>query len=284
VVQRLDELGREEFRRRKKLADATFLRGGVTFSVYSGDAATERIFPFDLIPRVVAASEWEPVRRGLEQRIQALNLFLADVYGDQRILDEGSVPRALVEGSKGYCKPMRGVRPPGGVYIHIAGIDLIRDASGRVPRARGQRAHAVGRVVRAREPRHDEEGVPDVCCASARSRRSRCIRRCCARRWRRWRRAAATSTARAAHAGPYNSAYFEHGFLARRIGCELVQGNDLFVDGDRVSRRRRTACARSTSCTGASTTHSSIPRCSARTAWSACPGSCAPTRRATSRS
>src|SRR5258705_162596 len=108
VVRRLDELGRDEFRRRRKLADATFLRGGVTFSVYSGDAAaTERIFPFDLIPRVVAAAEWEPVRRGLEQRISALNLFLADVYGDQRILDEGHVPRALVEGSKGYCKPMR---------------------------------------------------------------------------------------------------------------------------------------------------------------------------------
>src|SRR5688500_15160122 len=132
VVRRLDELGRDEFRRRKKLADATFLRGGVTFSVYSGDAAaTERIFPFDLIPRVVAAKEWEPVRRGLEQRISALNLFLADVYGDQRILEEGHVPRALVEGSKGYCKPMRGVRPPGGVYIHIAGIDLIRNGEGR---------------------------------------------------------------------------------------------------------------------------------------------------------
>jgi len=130
VVRRLDELGRDEFRRRKKLADTTFLRGGVTFSVYSGASATERIFPFDLIPRVVAASEWTPVRRGLEQRIHALNLFLADVYGDQRILDEGRVPRALVEGSKGYCKAMRGVRPPGGVYIHIAGIDLIRDASG----------------------------------------------------------------------------------------------------------------------------------------------------------
>src|SRR5258705_9989295 len=131
VVRRLDELGRAEVRRRKKLADTNFLRGGVTFSVYSGDAAaTERIFPFDLIPRVVAAAEWEPVCRGLEQRISALNLFLADVYGDQRILDEGALPRALVEGSKGYCKPMIGVRPPGGVYIHIAGIDLIRDASG----------------------------------------------------------------------------------------------------------------------------------------------------------
>src|SRR3989441_4006308 len=130
VVRRLDELGRAEFRRRKKLADATFRRGGVTFSVYTGTAAaTERIFPFDLIPRVVSAAEWTPVSLGLEQRIRALNLFLADVYGDQRILDEGHVPRALVEGSKGYCKPMIGVRPPGGVYIHIAGIDLIRDAA-----------------------------------------------------------------------------------------------------------------------------------------------------------
>src|SRR5262249_33067259 len=118
VVRRLDELGRDEFRRRKKLADATFLRGGVTFSVYSGAAAPARLFPFDLPPRGVAAAGGAPVRLGLEQRIQAPTLFLADVYGDQRILDEGKVPRALVEGSRGYCKAMRGVRPPAGVYIH----------------------------------------------------------------------------------------------------------------------------------------------------------------------
>jgi uncharacterized circularly permuted ATP-grasp superfamily protein len=130
VVRLLDEIGRGEFKRRKKLADVTFLRGGVTFSTCSGDTATERIFPFDLIPRVIAASEWERVEKGLEQRIRALNLFLADIYGDQRILEEDVVPRSLVQSSTAYRKEMRGIRPPGGVYIHIAGIDLIRDANG----------------------------------------------------------------------------------------------------------------------------------------------------------
>jgi uncharacterized circularly permuted ATP-grasp superfamily protein len=232
VVRRLDELGRDEFRRRKKLADATFLRGGVTFSVYSGDAgATERIFPFDLIPRVVAASEWEPVRRGLEQRISALNLFLADVYGDQRILEEGHVPRALVEGSKGYCKPMRGVRPPGGVYIHIAGIDLIRDGAGRflVLEDNVRTPSGVSYVLENRDMM--KKVFPNV------------LRECAVapvEMYPTMLREAMSAVAPRGEGrvlltpGPHNSAYFEHGFLARRIGCELVQGSDLFVDGDRV--------------------------------------------------
>ncbi len=232
VVRRLDELGRDEFRRRRKLADATFLRGGVTFSVYSGDAAaTERIFPFDLIPRVVAAAEWEPVRRGLEQRISALNLFLADVYGDQRILDEGHVPRALVEGSKGYCKPMRGVRPPGGVYIHIAGIDLIRDGEGSflVLEDNVRTPSGVSYVLENRDMM--KKVFPSV------------LRECAVAPVEMYptmlREAMLAVAPRGEQRvlltpGPHNSAYFEHGFLARRIGCELVQGSDLFVDGDRV--------------------------------------------------
>jgi len=234
VVRRLDELGRDEFRRCKRLADATFLRSGVTFSVYSGAAATERIFPFDLIPRVVAAAEWDAVRRGLEQRIRALNLFLADVYGDQRILDEGGVPRALVLGSKGYCKPMRGVRPPGGVYIHIAGIDLIRDPSGAfvVLEDNVRTPSGVSYVLENRDMM--KKVFPSV------------LRECRVAPVEMYptvlREAMAAVAPRGGGEnqrvlltpGPYNSAYFEHGFLARRIGCELVQGSDLFVDGDRV--------------------------------------------------
>jgi uncharacterized circularly permuted ATP-grasp superfamily protein len=235
VVRRLDEIGRAEFKRLKKLADATFLRGGVTFSVYSGDAATERIFPFDLIPRVVSAAEWEPVSRGLEQRIRALNLFLADVYGDQRILDEGHVPRSLVEGSKGYCKPMIGVRPPGGVYIHIAGIDLIRDASGAflVLEDNLRTPSGVSYVLENRDMM--KKIFPSV------------FRECTVAPVEMYptvlREAMAAVAPRGGGGekqrvlltpGPYNSAYFEHSFLARRIGCELVQGSDLFVDGDRV--------------------------------------------------
>jgi uncharacterized circularly permuted ATP-grasp superfamily protein len=234
VVRRLDELGRAEFKRRKKLADATFLRGGVTFSVYSGEAATERIFPFDLIPRVVSAAEWEPVSRGLEQRIRALNLFLADVYGDQRILDEGHVPRALVEGSKGYFKPMIGVRPPGGVYVHIAGIDLIREASGAflVLEDNLRSPSGVSYVLENRDMM--KKIFPSVfreCSVASVEMYPTVLREAMAavapRGGGDGQRVLLTP-------GPYNSAYFEHSFLARRIGCELVQGSDLFVDGDRV--------------------------------------------------
>jgi uncharacterized circularly permuted ATP-grasp superfamily protein len=234
VVRRLDELGRAELKRRKKLADTTFLRGGVTFSVYSGDAATERIFPFDLIPRVVAAAEWERVSRGLEQRIRALNLFLADVYGDQRILEDGCVPRALVEGSKAYCKPMRGIRPPGGVYIHIAGIDLIRDAAGRflVLEDNVRTPSGVSYVLENRDMMKKVFASVFRECAVAPVEMYPTVLReamsaVAPRGGDETQRVLLTP-------GPHNSAYFEHGFLARRIGCELVQGSDLFVDNDRV--------------------------------------------------
>ena len=118
VVRLLNELGPQEFRRRQKLADTTFLRSGVTFSVYGPDSGnTERIFPFDLIPRIVATEQWRQVERGLVQRIRALNLFLSDVYADQRILDEGVVPRFMIESSKSNQPKMRGIQPPKGVYI-----------------------------------------------------------------------------------------------------------------------------------------------------------------------
>ena len=234
VVRRLDELGRSEFRRRKKLADTTFLRGGVTFSIYSGDSATERIFPFDLIPRVIAAHDWEPVRSGLEQRIRALNAFLTDVYGEQRILDEDIVPRALVESSKGYCKPVHGIRPPGGVFIHIAGIDLIRDAAGSflVLEDNVRTPSGVSYVLENRDMM--KKVFPSVFreCAVAPvemypSKLRDAMAAVAPRGGSEAQRVLLTP-------GPYNSAYFEHSFLARRIGCELVQGSDLFVDGDRV--------------------------------------------------
>ena len=126
VVQRLDRLSRTEYRTLHTLADKTFLRSGVTFSVYSGHADPDRIFPFDLVPRIVSGTEWRNIERGLVQRIHALNAFLQDVYGPQRILDDGTVPREMVESSKAFLPVMCGVVPPRGVHVHIAGVDLIR--------------------------------------------------------------------------------------------------------------------------------------------------------------
>ncbi len=234
VIERLEALGSREFRARQRLADSTFLKSGITFSVYSDDRGAERIFPFDLIPRIIPAAEWKRVRTGLEQRIRALNAFLADVYGEQRILDEKVVPRDLVLGAKGYTPQVKGIVPPGGVYVHIAGIDLIRGPDGTfvVLEDNARTPSGVSYVLENRMvmkkvfPRvFAESHVAGVEEYPIRLRR------------------ALDSVGPAPDdedgtvvltPGPFNSAYFEHSFLARRMGVSLVEGRDLFVDDDRV--------------------------------------------------
>jgi uncharacterized circularly permuted ATP-grasp superfamily protein len=234
VVDRLNELTQPEFRRLKRLADDTFLRGGVTFTLYSGKTSSERIFPFDLIPRIIAASEWRRVTEGLEQRIRALNHFLADVYGDQRILSEGVVPRHFVEGSKGYRPQLAGVRPPKDLWVHIAGVDLIRDGKGRftVLEDNLRVPSGVSYVLENRETMKKTHPAifRDVSVAAVESyphKLREAMNAVAPGEGGRKRMAVLTP-------GPYNSAYFEHSYLARRIGCELVQGSDLFVDDERV--------------------------------------------------
>jgi len=234
VVELLDGIGQREFRSRRKLADGTFLRSGITFSVYSDDRGAERIFPFDPIPRIVPGAEWGTVERGLVQRIRALNAFLGDVYGEQRILREGLVPADFVASAKGYRPQMRGVVPPGGVYVHIAGIDLIRDPSGsflvlednaRTPSGVSYvlenrmvmkrvfpRVFQNARVAPVEEyPMRLRAALGSVACGDV------------------FEEGMVVLTP-----GSYNSAYFEHSFLARRMGCPLVEGSDLFVEGDHV--------------------------------------------------
>lgn len=232
IVEIIDSMGTGEFRARQKLADAAFLKGGITFSVYSDNRGVEKIFPFDLIPRPVAAAEWTKLERGLEQRIRALNLFLADVYGEQRILRENVIPRALVEGSKGYLKQVHGIKPPKGVYVHVAGIDLIRrpDGSFCVLEDNIRTPSGVSYVLENR--RVMKRVFPKIFAeASVRSVDEYPMR---------LREALAGVAPRdnprmvILTPGPFNSAYFEHSFLARRMGCELVQGQDLFVWQDKV--------------------------------------------------
>lgn len=229
----LEDLGTGEFRERQQLADATFLQSGITFSVYSDERGGERIFPFDLIPRVIPGAEWVRVRAGLEQRIRALNAFLTDVYGEQRILKEGVVPGELVLGATGYLASMRGVRPPGGVYVQIAGIDLIRGPDGgfvvlednvRTPSGVSYvlenrmvmkkvfpRVFGASRVVPVEEyPLRLRNALSEVAPSSD------------------------GENSVLLTPGVFNSAYFEHSFLARRMGIPLVEGRDLFVDRDRV--------------------------------------------------
>jgi uncharacterized circularly permuted ATP-grasp superfamily protein len=234
IVSMLDALGRKEFRARQKLADTTFLRGGITFSVYSDSRGAERIFPFDLIPRTISADAWDRVERGLVQRVQALNAFLADVYADQRVLKEGVVPSDLVLGASGYIAEMQGVRPPGGVHVHIAGIDLIQGPDGDfcVLEDNARTPSGVSYVLENRTVM--KKVFPRVFSkSSVKSVEEYPLRLV----------EALNSVGPAPDSedgtavltpGAFNSAYFEHSFLARRMGVPLVEGRDLFVDDDRV--------------------------------------------------
>ncbi|HEY0796382.1 MAG TPA: circularly permuted type 2 ATP-grasp protein, partial [Acidisarcina sp.] len=123
-------LPQEELKRRKQSADLSFLTQGITFTVYGREEGTERIFPYDLMPRVITAPEWDHIEKGLTQRITALNLFLHDVYHEGKILAQGFVPREIVYSCQHFRRQMRGLQVPRNVYIAVAGTDLLRMESG----------------------------------------------------------------------------------------------------------------------------------------------------------
>jgi uncharacterized circularly permuted ATP-grasp superfamily protein len=234
AVAALEERVGVDFARHQDLAELALLNQGVTFSVYSDSRGSEKIFPFCLIPRLVSAADWEHVERGLVQRVRALEAFLDDVYGEGRILAEKIIPEELVLGSKGYVPKLRGIRPAGNVRIHVSGIDLVRDFDGtwRVLEDNLRCPSGVSYVLenrllskrvlpealdRARVRRVDQ--YPSRLAAALRSVAPRGPDAACV----------VVLTP-----GPYNSAYFEHTFLARTMGVELVQAADLLVEDDVV--------------------------------------------------
>ncbi len=235
LVERLGELTPTEFQSLRTNADLVFINQGITFSVYSDRRGTEKIFPFDLIPRPVADTEWQRLESGLQQRIKALNLFLDDLYHDRRALREGVVPEDLVLQSKAYRPEMNGFTPPGKQYLHVVGTDLVKDAAGefRVLEDNGRTPSGVSYVL---ENRVVMKKVFPRLFQRFRVRRVEDYPQ-------RLREALASVAPDAAgetpcvvllSPGPYNSAYFEHSFLARHMGVELVLGPDLFVHDDRV--------------------------------------------------
>ncbi len=235
LVDRLGRLYTSEFQTKRVNADLAFVNQGITFSVYADRRGVEKIFPFDLIPRTIPAAEWQALETGLVQRVRALNLFLHDVYHEQRILREGVIPADLVLGSKGFRKEMIGFTPPGGVYVHICGTDLIRNTDGAflVLEDNGRTPSGVSYVL---ENRAVMKRVFPQLFADIRVKRVEDYPR-------RLREALASVAPAGAGAvpyvvvlspGPYNSAYFEHSFLARHMGVELVFGADLLVAADVV--------------------------------------------------
>ncbi|MDB5297737.1 MAG: hypothetical protein JWO31_3720 [Phycisphaerales bacterium] len=237
ATRRLKGMGNAAFSKRVRMADLTFRNQGITFTVYKDSAGVEKIFPFDLIPRIIPAGEWEHIEKGLVQRIVALNLFCQDVYHQQRILKEKVIPPELVYGAKFFRREMIGVDVPRNAYIHICGTDLIRSAEGEylVLEDNGRSPSGVSYVLENRAV------MKRVFPALFGAYRVRAIEDYPYNLLQMLRYVApphaSDPTVAVLTPGVFNSAYFEHSFLARQMGVELVEGRDLLVDNNFVYMR-----------------------------------------------
>ncbi|MFG6094674.1 circularly permuted type 2 ATP-grasp protein [Leptothoe sp. ISB3NOV94-8A] len=229
LVKRISDISIDELMLRQQMAQNMLFKLGVTFNVYNDNQGTERIFPFDVVPRVVPRNEWQWLETGLKQRIKALNCFLDDIYNGQNIIKDGVIPREVIESATGFLKPCLGLKPPKGIWCHITGTDLVRDRNGNWYVLEDNLRCPSGvsyvlenrRVMKGAFPALFEalninpvDDYPSQLLASL------------------------------LHLAPdgmpeprvvllspgiYNSAYFEHSFLAQQMGIELVEGRDLVV-------------------------------------------------------
>lgn len=229
LIERISSLSAEELQQRQQAAQVALFKLGVTFNVYSDGQGTERILPFDIIPRIVSAQEWTRLEQGLKQRTYALNLFLADIYGEQKILKDGVIAEEVVYSATGFLKPCLGLQPPKGIWCHISGTDLVRDRDGQwyvlednlrcpsgvsyVLEDRRVMKSTFPQIFRAMEiqpvddyPSHLLETLLNLAPPNL-----------------------TDATVVVLTPGIYNSAYFEHSLLAQQMGVELVEGRDLVV-------------------------------------------------------
>jgi uncharacterized circularly permuted ATP-grasp superfamily protein len=237
LSRRLSAMSKAGFRRRQQMAELLLRNQGVTFTVYSAKEGIEKVFPFDPIPRLVSAEDWAYVERGLVQRIEAINLFIEDVYHKQRILTDGVVPADLIYNAPFFRREMIGMTPPRGIYMHVTGTDLIRDAEGRfvVLEDNCRNPSGVSYVLECRAvlkrvfpEMFQQYGVLPV------------------EGYADWLRDTLRHVAPRGSAAPnvavltpgiFNSAYFEHSFLARQMGVPLVEGRDLVIQDGAVCMR-----------------------------------------------
>ncbi|MGB5915120.1 MAG: circularly permuted type 2 ATP-grasp protein [Phormidesmis sp.] len=237
LIERIESLSIERLIQQQQAAQNTLFKLGVTFNVYGDNQGTERVFPFDVVPRIISGQDWQQLEKGLKQRITALNCFLDDIYNDQKIIKDGIVPRATIESASGFLRPCMGLKPPKGIWCHITGTDLVRDRQGtwyvlednlRCPsgvsyvlenrtvmkssfptlfneldiRAVDDYPGQLLETLLELAPNHISD--PKVVILSP---------------------------------GAFNSAYFEHSFLAQQMGITLVEGRDLVVDDGHVKMR-----------------------------------------------
>ena len=234
VVERFRQLDGNALSVRAEDASRELYNLGITFTVYSDKDMIDRILPFDVLPRVIGAREWDRLEEGVKQRVETLNLFIHDIYHDQKCLQDGIIPADLVLGNKNYREQMQGIDVPGNTYVHVCGTDLIRDDDGtfRVLEDNARTPSGVSYVVENRHmmQRAFSDLIDDIGLRDVDDYGPKLLQ--------------AMLDVSPEHAsdpqvallspGAYNSAYFEHIFLAREMGVPLVEGRDLTVENDRV--------------------------------------------------
>ena len=237
LVRSLSTLPQGELEIRQKAADHALVQSGITFNVYSDNQGVEKTLPFDLIPRIVPAAEWTRLEKGLKQRITALNLFIDDLYHEQKILRDGVIPREVIESSQGFLPQCVGLNPPRGIWCHIAGTDLVRHGDGQVYVLEDNLRCPSGVSYVLENRRLMKSLFPEIFNASPirpvtnYPNRLRDVLEYLAPEGNTRPRVVVLTP------GRYNSAYFEHSFLARQMGVELVEGSDLVVSDDYVWMR-----------------------------------------------
>jgi len=219
-------------------AERVFRKTGITFAVYGEDEAAERLIPFDIVPRIISGSEWRKLTQGIEQRVQALNAFLDDIYHRQEILRAGRVPKQLIASNEAFLPEMIGVRPPAGVYTHIIGVDIVRTGENEfhVLEDNARTPSGVSYMLENRETMmqlfpelfqrvkvRPVENYPQLLRQSLAAVKPQGVK--------------GAPTIAVLTPGSFNSAYFEHAFLADQMGVQLVEGQDLRVADGHVAMR-----------------------------------------------
>lgn len=237
LVELINRLPVGELIRRQKAIERSLYQMGITFTVYSDEQGTEKIMPFDIVPRILSADVWTDVEEGLKQRIRALNQFLSDVYNERNIINEGIIPAEIVDSCPQYLPQCMGLKPPQGVWCHITGTDLVRDNQGDVYVLEDNLRCPSGVSYVLQNRAVMKKNFPRAFADSS----VRPVNDYPARLYQMLRAMAPDGspnpTVVVLTPGVYNSAYYEHSYLAHQMGVELVEGRDLHVQDDRVYMR-----------------------------------------------
>lgn len=235
IFNQLNNINPDILHKKEEIARKTFMNQGITFTVYSdNEEGIERIFPFDIIPRIITASDWDFLEKGIAQRLKALNLFLKDIYNEQQIIKDGKIPASLIVSCPHFNREVFGIKVPYDIYVHIAGIDLVRDSDGtyyvlednlRTPSGVSymlENRDVTKRIFPELMNEYNVRKVSDYPILLHNILVSLAPKQI------------QNPTIVLLTPGMYNSAYYEHSFLARYMGIELVEGRDLLVDNHKV--------------------------------------------------